>query len=136
MGRHSRHSQGGFSLLEIMIAMIILAVAMLGVLSLLLVTHQHNQSTSETALAYKSCQEIMEQLQGMNYDDMLAQNGVTFVAKKLHKDLPIGIIEVTDASPAGDPDTKAEVRVRIQTQPGQITQQPLNVELVTWRSRK
>ncbi len=136
MGRHSRRSQGGFSLLEIMIAMVVLAVAMFGVLGLLLVTHQHNQSTSESAHAYKSCQEIMEQLQAMSYDDMLGQNGVTFVAKKLHPNLPIGVIEIADASPVEYPDSKSEVRVRIQTQPGQITKQAINVEIVTWRSRK
>jgi uncharacterized protein (TIGR02598 family) len=129
-------AEGGFSLLEVMIAMAVLAIAMAGILGLLLVTHQHNQSASETTMAYKACQEVMEQLQGMTYDEVLAQNGVTFAAKKLHPDQQIGLITVTDASPPGDPDTKAEIRVSVRAQPGQISKQAINVELVTWRSRK
>ena len=116
--------------------MMVLAIAMLGVMGLLLATQQHNASTSEANLATKACQEVLEQLRALSYDSMLAQNSLTFVAKKIHPSWAIGQVDVTDVSPAGDPDTKAEIRVRIQTQPGQVSKRPLNVELVSWRSRR
>jgi Tfp pilus assembly protein PilV len=119
-----------------MIAMVVLSIAMMGVLGLLLVTHQHNASASESTVAYKACQEIMEQIGAMTYDQMKTQDGVTFVATKIHPTLPLGVIQITDISPGGDPDTKSEVQVSITTQPGQYTKQPLNVELVSWRSRR
>jgi len=117
-------------------ALVVLAIALLGTIGVLLMTHQHNTAASEASLATKACQEVIEQLRAMSYDSMLLQNDVTFVAKKVHPSWPIGVIQVSDISPSDDPDTKAEVRVRIQTQPGQVTQRPVNVELVTWRSRR
>lgn len=129
-------TRGGFSLLEVILAMVVLAIALLGVMGVLLVTHQHNTSSSESSLAHKACQEVMEQLRAMSYDAMLTQNNLDFVARKLHPTQPIGVVEVSDVSPAGDPDTKAEMRVRIRTQPGQVTRAPVNVELVSWRSRR
>ena len=124
-------SQGGFSLLEVMIAMAVLAIAVVGTLGVLLVTHQHNTATDEASLAHKACQEMMEQLVGMTYDTMLAQDGLAFVAPKLHATQAIGAIQITE--PVAD---RAEMRVRIQTQPGQVTRSPINVELISWRSRK
>ena len=67
---------------------------------------------------------------------MLAQNGTSFVANKIHPTWSVGQIEVTDDSPAGEPDTKAEIKVRIKTEPGQVSKSAINVELVTKRSRR
>ena len=134
--RRPENANGGFSLLEVMIASAVFAVAMIGISGLILVTHQHSESSAETMVAYKASQEILEQLQAMTYDQMLAQDGVAFVVTQLHPTQEIGSIEVTDVSEPGLPDTKAEIRVRVQTQAGEITRMALNVELVSWRSRK
>lgn len=131
-----RRSRGGFSLLEVLIAMVVLAIALLGVMGVLLATHQHNTSTSETSSAYIACQEVVEQLRAMNYDTMKQQHNLGFVAKKIHPSWPIGLIEIEDVSPAADPDTKAEIRVAIRTQPGQVGKMPINVQVVSWRSRR
>ena len=116
--------------------MVVLAIALLGVMGVLLVTHQHNTSSSEATLAYKSCQEVMEQLRAMSYDSMLAQNDVPFVARKLHPNREIGMVQISDISPEAEPDTLVEMRVRIRTGPGQVTRSPVNVELVSRRSRR
>jgi len=126
-----RRMEDGFSLLEVMIALAVLAIAMIGTLSVLLVVHQHNTATDEASLATKACQEMMEQLLNMTYDTMLVQDGIAFVAPKLHATQAIGTLQVTEPVP-----DRAEMRVRIQTQPGQITRSPVNVELINWRSRK
>ncbi|GEM_PF-2887031 len=126
----------GFTLLEVVIALGVIAVALMGSLSLLLLTHRHNTSTNETATAYKACQEMMEKLRTMTYDQVKAQNGVGFVATKLHPTQPVGSVAVTDVSPAGDPDTLVQVVVSIVTPPGGITLRPVNARLVSWRTRR
>lgn len=132
----ARRRQGGFSLLETVIALGVISISLTGVLGLLLLTHRHNTSTSETAVAYKACQEMMEKLRTLSYDQVKAQNGVTFVAVKLHPTAPLGAIAVSDVSVPGDPDTLIRVDVSIVTQPGQVTLRPVNARLISWRTKK
>lgn len=131
-----RNLRRGSSLLEVVLALGVISVALAGVLGLLLLTHQHNTSANETSVAYKACQEMMERLRTLTYAQVKAQDGVAFVAIKLHPIQPLGTIAVTDASPVGDPDTLVEVRVSIVTPPGQYTRQAVNVQLVSWRTSK
>lgn len=134
-----RRGRGGFSLVEVMIAMVVLAIALLGMMGVLLVTHQHNASTDETSLATKACQEMMEQLVGMDWATMWAQNGLPFAAPKLSPTANVGLVTITDLSGAGGgvgSSTKAEMRVAIVTQPGQVTRNPINVVLLSRRSKQ
>ncbi len=134
----ARCGQGGFSILEVMIAMVILAIALLGMMGVLLLLHQHNTSMDEASLATKACQEMMEQLVGLDWATMWAQNGLAFVAPKLSPTANVGLIQITDLSGAGagaGSSTKAEMRVAIVTQPGQVTRNPITVVLLSRRSK-
>ncbi len=135
-GMSAGRRKAGFSLLEVVVALGVLAISMTGIVGLLLVSHQHNTSTNETTIAAKACEEMMETLRTMTYAQVKAQNGVTFVATGLHPTQPLGTVAVTDVSPPGDPDTIVEVRVSITTVDGQVTRKPVNVQLVSWRTSK
>ena len=96
-----RVGRAGFSILEVVISMGIVAIAITGTLGVLLAVHQHNTASTEASLAYRACQEVLELMLAMPIDDMIDQHGVPFAATKIHPTEQIGIVEVLDVSPPG-----------------------------------
>jgi len=128
----SRHSRG-LTLLELVISTGILGGALLGILGTLLAVQGHNQSAQETRLAYKACEDTLERLLALPYDEMLAKDGATFVADLLHPFSAIGAVEVQEMPGAGA-EMIARVTARIRTSGETI--RPLDVSLTTWRHRR
>ena len=72
-GRYSKKSQGkgGFSLLEVMIALVILAVGLLGLAALQITAIRGNAFSSEMTMAALFAQQKLEELRNMNFDDIV-----------------------------------------------------------------
>ncbi len=126
--------RGGFTLIEIVVALMILAIALVGLVSLILAVQTHNQSFSDARMSHKACQEVMELLLGMQYSSMRAQNGVRFIVPVLHPTRQIGRVTLRDVSPPADPTTITEIEVSVNTQG--VGLKPLNVSIVSRRTSK
>jgi hypothetical protein len=116
------------------IAACVLVIAVMGTVSMLLVIQGHNMSADDARQAHKACQDVLEELLAMDYDTMAAQDGVAFVATRLHPTIPLGRIEVSDISPPGDNGTIAVVTVRVQST--RETFRPVDVAITTRRARR
>jgi Tfp pilus assembly protein PilV len=131
------------TLLEIMIAMVVLAIALMGLLSLVLVTQSFNQSAADANVANKACQEVMEQVLATSITNITSWHDSTFIAKVLHPSAAVGRVLVESVDPEA-PNTLAaggkmyRVTVSIDTSaPGlKVTQRPVKVALVTWRANR
>jgi prepilin-type N-terminal cleavage/methylation domain-containing protein len=66
----SRRADQGFSLLEVILAMSVLVIGALVTLTVMATTAQRNEKGKIDAIAYKSCQDMMEVLMSMPYADM------------------------------------------------------------------
>jgi type II secretory pathway pseudopilin PulG len=134
-GKHCpRRGRGGFSLIDLMVAMVILAVALVGVIGLILAVQTHNQSFSDSRLAYKASQEVMEQLLRLQYTTMRAQNGIRFEVPNIHQTAQIGVVRIRDAGPPLDPTSITEIEVIVDTQG--VGLKPLRTSLVSRRTSK
>ena len=142
-----KRSQAGMTLLEIVIAFMVLAIAIVGTMSLIIVVASHNEARAESNMAYKACQDILERLLSMDYATMTAQNGVTFAVTKINPTQNIGSIVITNVNPANLDDANAGndttggvanqmclVEVRVQT--ATVGLKPINVTIGTWRANK
>ena len=63
-------SRSGITLIELMIAMLILGLGVVATLGVLFTTGIHNETNKEQALGTKACQEAMEFLTSLPYDAM------------------------------------------------------------------
>ena len=141
----------GFTLLELMIALAVLATGILGGFSTVLMIRRHNQSTADLRHAYRACQQMMDLVltrngplstDGAGTPDQWASNwnGKRWEAVKdggshlMPADWRYGSVQV-EAVPNPDP---AEpplpfmYKVTVSLQGQSRTLQPMNVELVTW----
>jgi len=147
MKKRGKRSQAGMTLLEIVIAFMVLAIAIVGTMSLIIVVASHNEARAESNMAYKACQDILERLLSMDYATMTAQNGVTFAVTKINPTQNIGSIVITNVNPANLDDANAGndttggvanqmclVEVRVQTTT--VGLKPINVTIGTWRANK
>lgn len=66
----TRRCDGGFSLLEVILAMSVLVIGALVTLTVMATTTQRNEKGKVDAVAYKACQDMMEVLMSMPYADM------------------------------------------------------------------
>jgi type II secretory pathway pseudopilin PulG len=135
------------TLLEIMIALVVLSIALLGVLSMMLVTQNHNQSSSERTLASKACQEVMEQVIATPYNNLMATwNNAKFGSNILTPPTPVngnkpilyGLVTVTQmnaetlAPDAGG--TMMQITVTFDTTTGpKSTRLSVKQTLVAWK---
>lgn len=119
--RLSHSSRRGLTLLELMIAMSILAVALLGGVALILALQTHNQSFSDARVAYKACQDQMEYLLHRPYDQMWQEAGLNdkkFPVPELHPTALVGFVRLRDVFPATDPGKVTEIEVGVNTEAG------------------
>lgn len=145
----------GFSLVDVMFALAVLAVGLLGVMSLLLALRARNESSSQARLATRACQEVMELALSQSYVRPLPQwaafwNVQRFQPRKLlvldkerldprniaQDDLRtyVGGVSVRDVSEATHPGTLYEIAVWVDTTG--LTPKPIQARLVTRRSSR
>ena len=70
-------SQGGFSLIEVMIALSILAVGLLGIALLQVMAVKGNASANETVIATQYAQDQMEIFHRMAFDNIVSSSSIT-----------------------------------------------------------
>jgi Tfp pilus assembly protein PilV len=150
-----RSRAAGFSLIDVMMALSVLAVAILGVVSLLLALRARNESSSQARLATRACQEVMELALSQSHVMPLPQwaaywNVQRFQPRKLFvldkglrdgraiaaEDLRTyaGRIAVRDVSDVEHPGTLWEIAVWVDTTG--LTASPIKARLVTRRSSR
>ena len=71
------NDEGGFTLIETSIAMVVMMVAALACSSLFVFSVQNNVGGSERALSMAVAQQQLEQLRSVNYDDSTLNTGTT-----------------------------------------------------------
>ena len=71
------NGEGGFTLIETSIAMVVMMVAALACSSLFVFSIQNNVGGSERALSMAVAQQQLEQLRSVNYDDSTLNTGTT-----------------------------------------------------------
>lgn len=155
--RKGRRGAGGFTLVDVVFALALIAVAILGIISLMLVLKARNEAHSLTRHATRACQEVMEHIladfKSGHADPAGKWNGKEFQPRKvvaLDKDVPTyqaaltddtsdghhkyncGRTFVTDVSDPLFPGTLYEISVSIDTTG--LTIPPIQTRLVTRRS--
>jgi len=93
-----RSTQQGMSLIELMVAMAILAVTLTGVGITLLRLDQANIYQHDKALAYKAAQQVLEVINNESLTDAVARNNQTFDVYGMTScsGTSLGLIEVQD----------------------------------------
>ena len=150
-----RPRTAGFSLIDVMLALSVLAVAILGIVSLLLALRTRNESSSHARLATRACQEVMELALSQSHVMPLPQWAAfwnvqrfqprkVFVLDKGFRDgRGIGVedlrtyagrVSVRDVSDAEHPETLWEIAVWVDTTG--LTPSPIKTRLVTRRSSR
>jgi prepilin-type N-terminal cleavage/methylation domain-containing protein len=107
------NSRSGITLIELMIAMLILGLGVVATLGVLFSTGIHNEINKEQALGYKACQETLEVLTATDYATMINPGSYTpatvnlgtrhfkgffLVKKPLANDQYIGEFTIRDAT--------------------------------------
>jgi len=146
----------GFTLVDVMIALVVIAIGVLGMLSLLLALKSRNESFNTTRHAVRACQEVLElslaESQVLSTTAWLAKwNNAAFIPRKvfsLDKGVRYtgpavgnandpayyaGSVKVTDVSDPAAPGSLFEISVAVDTTG--LTPSPIKTSLVTRRSR-
>lgn len=123
----------GFTYLELVIAMSIMTVGVLGIMGGFSIGFQTNSSMQYQVLEMKAVQEMMEQLKVMDFGDLPAQNNLTFQVVEI-PEAPgnIGLVQVADVS--GGAGNVYEITVTA-TIPNGYGPPPISSKLVSRRSR-
>lgn len=147
---------GGFTLVDVMIALAVIAVGVLGMMSLLLVLRSRNESFNTTRHAVRACQEVLElslnEIQILSTPAWLAKwSNASFIPRKVFSldkkerytgpavgdqtDLTYyaGRVRVTDVSDPAAPGSLFEIVVAVDTTG--LTPSPIKTSLVTRRCR-
>jgi len=122
----------GSTLVEIVVAMGVMAVGLAGFIGLLAATHGHNESSDDVRVAYQACQEALEDLVRTPIAELPSKDGTTFLVSGIDPAQPIGSVQVKDFLPTTDPGKVFEITVRVKSA-GQ-TFRPVDVSLVTLRA--
>ncbi len=75
-----RSSTAGVTLIELMIAILVLGLGVVATLSVMMTTGVNNEISKEQALSYKACQDTTEALMAMDYASMINPNSYTLPA--------------------------------------------------------
>lgn len=119
----THRAPGGFTLIEVLVALAVLATGTMIALSLLTTAGAEDQLSRERAVAYKACQEVMEVLMTMDKATLLlqAESGkpLEFEVPALNKqNPPKGGYSITDvsrdlAAPGDNPPAWSVVEIRV-----------------------
>ncbi|MEK7449899.1 MAG: hypothetical protein AAB019_10520 [Planctomycetota bacterium] len=124
----------GNSLLEVTIAVGILATALMGATSLFNTSAVNNEYTNQRVLAFKACEEVMEEMKVRPFATLLTTYNNTAFAFLDVKSLPnqnIGLIQITDVGAVAG--NLYEITVSI-THPGPKPP-PFSAKLVSRRAK-
>jgi type II secretory pathway pseudopilin PulG len=145
----------GFTLVDVVIALAVVIIGILGVISLLLVLRSRNESLNTSRHAVRACQEMMEVVMTDKmlyphdvwvclWNDHRFQPRKVFVLDKESRDARliatddpatyVGRVVIRDVSDPEMPDSLDEVAVSVDTTG--LTPSPVKASLVTRRSRK
>ena len=146
---------GGFTLVDVVIALAVIVIGILGVMSLLLGLQSRNESLNTSRHAVRACQEMLEVVMT---DKMLYPHDVwvglwnnqTFQPRKVFvldkekrdprnvwtndPDTYVGRVVIRDVSDPEMPESVDEIAVSIDTTG--LTTAPIKTSLVTRRSRQ
>lgn len=73
MRRWDRPSRAGFTLVEVMIALALIALGVLIALTMITTSSMQSEISKEQAIGFRACQDVMEALMSMDRDTLLAQ---------------------------------------------------------------
>ena len=144
----------GFTLVDVMIALAVIAIGVLGMISLLLVLKSRNESFNTSRHAVRACQEVLEvslaESQVMSTSAWIDKwNNAAFLPRKVFsldkntrytgaavgdkKDLAYyaGSVKVRDVSDPAKPGSLYEISVAVDTTG--LTTSPIRTSLVTRR---
>jgi len=145
----------GFTLVDVVIALAVIIIGILGVISLLLALQSRNESLNTSRHAVRACQEMMEVVMTDKmlyphdvwvdlWNDQRFQPRKVFVLDKGARDprniavddpaTYVGVVTIRDVSDPEMPDSVDEIAVAVDTTG--LTPSPIKASLVTRRSRK
>ena len=107
---------GGFTLIEVMIAMAIIGIMCTALLGSLMNIDMNNRRFHDENVAYRACHQWIETLMSQDMDTMLLQHGSTFTVNGLSSGPQTGTVTLTDLmwGPVGARADKAyEIRIQI-----------------------
>lgn len=132
----STNVEGGFTLMETAIALLVMMVAGLGICSLFVYSTQNNMGGNERALAMAVAQQQLEQIRSVSFDDVTLAVGTTTLptVRSSERDYSVvrRVTQETNANGSG----KRLKRIAISVTPsaGGPNWIRLPVVLVTYRS--
>jgi Tfp pilus assembly protein PilV len=147
-------SASGFSLVDVVIALSVLSIGILGVISLMIALKARNETFNTSRHAVRACQEVMElalaESQVMTlpawankWDRQTFQPRKVFALDKVKSDATtpgladantyVGRVSVRDVSDPALPGSLYEIAVAVDTTG--LTPEPIKTSLVTRRSR-
>lgn len=107
MRRWDRSARAGFTLVEVMIALALIALGVLVALTMITTSSMQGEISKEQAIGFRACQDVMEALMSMDRDTLLAQmnwqiannQASTFTVPALHSaNPPTGTYSVIDVT--------------------------------------
>lgn len=78
MTRHGQRRAGGFTLIELTIAAVVLLIALLGLMATMAYCARLDMDTEETTIALHGVRQRLEVLEATNYNNLPALNGTTY----------------------------------------------------------
>ena len=125
----------GFTLLELSVAMIILAALMSLSLKWVAATGGQRREARWRQAALGEAANVMERLAGQSWEELTAQQAAKVtLSDEARQALPDGTVAAQVAQPAGDPEAK-EIAVTVRWRPRAGTPET-QVRLVAWKFRK
>jgi Tfp pilus assembly protein PilV len=127
-------SRRGTSILEAMVAGVLLAAAVGVCAHFVGVTAAHRRTTQQRMIAMQEAANIMERLSAQPWRQLTAGEASDVrISPQAMQSLPQGKLEVEISGPAGTPEAKRiRVSIRWQNRTGQFLQP---VQLIAWRYR-
>ncbi|HLG42238.1 MAG TPA: prepilin-type N-terminal cleavage/methylation domain-containing protein [Planctomycetota bacterium] len=125
---------GGFTMVEVMIALALIAIGVLIGLTMITTSSMQNEISKEQAIGYRACQDVMEALMTMDQPTLLAQmaaSPATFTVPPLNPATPpTGSYTITDITTTVNPSATSTELVQIQIR---LLYKNVNVTLTSLR---
>lgn len=97
--------RSGFTLLEVLIASIVLSIALMGLISAIFYIHAINQGARENEIALRKATEMMEEVLSQDIDtvtadyDQLAFDVEGLSEQSTDPDARVGLVDIDDTNP-------------------------------------
>jgi len=127
--------QGGFTLVETSISMVVMMVATLAVASLFVFSTQNNVGGSERALAMAVAQQQLEQIRSVTYEDATLNVGTTDLAvRNGERNYTVQRIVASETNADGSPKQLKKITITVTPQAAGPNWMRTPVVLVSLRS--